>query len=74
MFMGPGTSASSRYNYNVRLFSEDGDKIRISIIAKVEVMVSHSTGGGNFKDATQENKATAKDLETWLYEQIEKAL
>lgn len=75
MVMGLGSSADSRYNYNIKLFPEEGGKIRVSVIAKLEMMISHDTGGGAYKDVTQLNQAgVVKNLENWLYEQIERGL
>lgn len=73
-FGGVGTS---RYSYNIRLMSEDGGKIRISVIAKLEQTLSRAVlGAGStpYRDLTQENQPGVKKLEDWLYEQIEKAL
>src|ERR1044072_6734475 len=76
--VGPFSRAESRYGYNIRLSSEEAGKVRISIIAKLEMMIiNRGPGGvaGPWKDVTKLNqKGLVKKYENWLYEQIGKSI
>jgi hypothetical protein len=77
---GPTTSPAlmwvdnSRYSYNIRVTHDDAGKTKILILAKIEVAHHQRNNNMSYEDQTPANHAAAKDLENWLYEQIEKAL
>lgn len=62
---------NSRYKYNIKLSDESDNKVRLSIIAKLEQSLSGSTGSTPYRDLSKQNMPIVTNLENWLYEQIE---
>jgi hypothetical protein len=70
---GLGGIGNSRYRYNIRLITEEPDKVRISVLAKLEQTLAGGAASTPYRDLTAQNQPLVKVLEDWLYEQIEKA-
>ncbi len=67
-----GGGTMFRYSYNIRVTHDEGGKTKLSIICKLESMHQIHNSTRPFMDVSPENQATVKNLENWLYEQIEK--
>jgi hypothetical protein len=65
---------SVRYKYNINLRDESDGSVKISIICKIESTMNNGHGSSQWNDVTPQNTEKVKNLETWLYEQIEKNL
>ncbi len=66
-------SQSSRYRYSITL-RPDGDKTNIGVSCRVESTSSNGEGSTQWQDTSGQNARLVGQLETWLYEQIEKNL
>jgi NlpB/DapX lipoprotein len=65
---------SSRYKYNITLRDESDGSIRVNVICKIESTTNSGHGSSQWNDVTPQNAKLENQLETWLYEQIEKQL
>ncbi|HTX21671.1 MAG TPA: hypothetical protein VMD27_07430 [Candidatus Aquilonibacter sp.] len=67
-------SQSTRYKFNLTLRSQSNGTVRLNIICTIESSIQGSSGSTPYRDVTASNLKVAKQLETWLYEQIEQEL
>jgi hypothetical protein len=65
---------SVRYKYNISLRDESNGSVKVSVICKLESTMNNGHGSSQWNDVTPQNTTQVKDLETWLYEQIEDGL
>ena len=65
---------SIRYKFNLTLRSQSNGSVKLNIICTIESSIQGSSGSSPYRDVTPQNLKIAKQLETWLYEQIENEL
>lgn len=63
-----------RYKYSVSVRPQADGTSRLSVLAKVETYMSSADGSTQWTDIGSANGPVLKNLEAWLYEQIEKEL
>jgi NlpB/DapX lipoprotein len=68
------TAQSTRYKYNISLRDEADGSIKVNVICRIESTMSNGHGSSQWNDVTPQNAKLENQLETWLYEQIEKQL
>ena len=67
-------SQSTRYKFNLTVRSQSEGKVRLNIISKVESTMHGRAGVSQWTDVSGQNAVLTKNLENWLYEEIEKNL
>ena len=72
--LGLGGTGQSRYKYNITMRKTDNDMTKLAIICKLESTLSGAAGSTPWRDLSSENASLVTSLESWLYEQIEKAM
>lgn len=71
---GLAGAQSTRYKFNLTLRNQSADSVKLNILCKVESTMNSSSGSSQWTDVTGQNAKLVKQLENWLYEQIEKDL
>ena len=67
-------SQSTRYRYQVTLRPTDEKTTAINVVCNVESTMKGHSGASPWTDVSSQNAKVIANLETWLYEQIEKNL
>jgi hypothetical protein len=65
---------SVHYKYNISLRDQSDGSVKVNIIGKLESTVNSGHGSSQWNDVTPQNVEKVKNLENWLYEQIEDGL
>jgi hypothetical protein len=66
-------SQSTRYHYSISL-RPDGANTTVNVVCKVGSTMKGGSGASPWTDVSGQNSQLIAQLETWLYEQIEKNL
>lgn len=73
-FGGFLVSQSTRYKYNITVRKQSDQEAKLAILSKVESSLANGQGSTQWTDAGAQNSRLLKNLENWLYEQVEKEL
>ena len=71
---GLAGAQSTRYKYDISLRNQTAGGIKLNIICKVESTINSGHGSSQWSDVSGQNAKLVKQMEDWLYEQIEKDL
>ena len=71
---GLAGAQSTRYKYNLTLRNQSAGNVKLNILCKVESTINSGRGSSQWSDVSGQNTKLVKQLEDWLYEQIEKDL
>jgi len=72
--LGLIAAQSTRYKYNVTVRPQTDGTTRLVVLCKVESTMKGGSGASQWTDVSGQNTELVRNLETWLYEQIEKEL
>jgi hypothetical protein len=71
---GLAGAQSTRFKYDITLRNQSTGGVKLNIICKVESTINSGHGSSQWSDVSGQNTKLVKQMEDWLYEQIEKDL
>lgn len=71
---GLAGSQNTRYKFDISLRNQSAGGVKLNIICKVESSIYSGQGSSQWSDVSGQNTKLVKQMEDWLYEQIEKSL